>query len=41
MEAQQLRMQTTLGVAEQPDLVSKLNFVLMRELNQRAVALKE
>jgi small-conductance mechanosensitive channel len=37
----ELRMQTTRGVAEQPDLVSKLNFALMRELDKRGVALKE
>jgi hypothetical protein len=32
---------TSIGIAEQPDLVSKLNFALMRELDKRAVALKE
>jgi hypothetical protein len=31
----------TLGVVEQPNLVSKLNFALMHELNKRGIALKE
>ena len=37
----EMRMQTMLGIAEQPNLVSKLNFALMRELNKRGIALKE
>jgi small-conductance mechanosensitive channel len=37
----ELRMCTPLGVTEHPDLISELNFALMRDLAQRGIALKE
>ena len=37
----ELRMCTPLGVAQHPELLSALNFAIMKELGQRGVALKE
>jgi small-conductance mechanosensitive channel len=37
----ELRMYTSLGVLEQPNLLSGLNFALMQKLGERGIALKE
>src|SRR6516225_6268244 len=37
----EMRLQTTLGVTDHPDLVSELNFALMRDLDKRGIALKQ
>jgi small-conductance mechanosensitive channel len=37
----EMRLQTALGVTDHPDLVSELNFALMRELAKHGIALKE
>ena len=37
----EMRLQTTLGVTDHPDLVSELNFALRRDLDKRGIALKQ